>query len=143
MNTKPYWLRLEFPPQAVEIVKAALRTKLWQGTDQERLEKLRALNAQLSAHYGTSVCAVELQATPIGPHYRPGKDLIVLDKPSLVSYLHELAHHVLHSRRLPQNETYPRSFSLGLFYKAAPRLFETARQGGRLLFTDEGGQHAE
>ena len=144
MSNEPYWLRLEFPAPAIEIVKTALRTKLWQGTAPERLEKLRALNSQLSAHYEVSVCSVEVRQTNIGPHYRPGKDQIVLDKVSLVSFLHEFGHHILHSRSLPQNETYPRSYSLGLFYRAAPRMFVAARQSGRLLYTeDTGGANAE
>lgn len=143
MSTEPYWLRLEFPQEAVAIVKTSLRTKLWRGSDAERLGKIRMLNAQLSAHYVVSVCTVDVRKTDIGPHYQPGKDLIVLDKPSLVSYLHEFGHHILHSRSLPQNEAYPRSFSLGMFYRSAPRMFEQARVSGKLLYTEQGGTHAE
>ena len=64
------------------------------------------------------------------------------DKVSVV-YLHEFGHHLLHCRRKPQQEVFPRTFSLSLFYQAAPRMFEAARQSGRLLYTDDGGAHAE
>lgn len=140
---RPYWLRMQFPPEVIAIVKAALATKLWRGTEGEKLEKLRALNRALSEHYGVPACTVDVKRTPRGPHYRPGADQIVIDKVSLVSYLHEMAHHLLHHRGKPQQEIFPRSFSLSLFYKVAPRLFENARSSGRLLFTETGGQHAE
>jgi hypothetical protein len=143
MSNEPYWLRLEFPQEAVQIVKDALRSKLYRGTEPERIEKLRALNVRLSAHYEVSACTVEVRQTQIGPHYLPGKDLIVIDRVSLVSWAHELGHHILHSRGLPQNETYPRAFSLGLFYRAAPKLFEAARASGKLMYTEHGGTNAE
>lgn len=143
MSTEPYWLRLEFPPQAITIVRDALRTKLYRGNEQERLAKLLALNQRLSAHYEVSVCKVTVQSTPIGPHYLPGQDRIILDKISLVSWAHEFAHHILHCRHLPQTESFPRAFGLGIFFRAAPRMFEAARQSGRLLFTAEGDQHAQ
>lgn len=135
----PYWRRMEFEPAVLTIVRAALKTKMWQGSEAEKLEKLLALNRALSVHYGVPTCTVSISQTPIGPHYKPGADLIVLDKVSLVSYLHELGHHLLHHRRKPQQEEFPRAFSLSLFFKAAPRMFEAARSSGRLLFTEQGG----
>lgn len=140
---EPYWRRMEFEPAVLTIVRAALKTKLWQGSETAKLEKLRALNRALSAHYGVPACAVEVERTPIGPHYRPGTDRITLDKVSLVSWAHEFGHHLLHCRREQQQEEFPRAFSLSLFFKAAPRMFEAARSSGRLLYTNEGGQHAQ
>lgn len=138
-SAEPYWLRLEFPAAAVDIVRQALRTKLYRGGPLERVAKLLALNVALSEHYSVPICKVSIRRTLHGPHYLPGRDQIVLDKVSLVSFLHEFAHHVLHCRQLPQNESYPRAFSLGLFFRAAPGMFETARQAGRLLFTENKG----
>ena len=140
-STEPYWLRLEFPAAAVEIVRQALRAKLFRGSLRERVAKLLALNAALSAHYAVPLCRISIRNTPHGPHYMPGRNQIVLDKISIVSYLHEFGHHILNARGLPQNETYPRAFSLGLFYRAAPRMFETARQAGRLLYTENKGDN--
>jgi|CXWL01.1.fsa_nt_gi hypothetical protein len=139
MLTEPYWLRLQFPAPAIAIARDALKSKLWRGLPPERLEKLRTLNRRMSDFYRVTECTITIQHTMYGPHYRPGDDAIVLDKPSLVSFLHEFAHHVLHCRQLPQNESYPRAFSLGLFFRAAPRMFEAARQSGRLLYTDDNG----
>lgn len=133
---KPYWMRMNFPNGALAIVKTALREKLWRGLPPERLEKLRVLNRQMSEFYGVPACSVTIQKTLIGPHYRPGDDAIVLDKVSLVSWAHEFAHHLLHCRQKPQNEIFPRCWSLGIYFKAAPRMFETARASGRLLFTE-------
>lgn len=133
---KPYWLRMQFGPEVVAIVREALKAKLWRGLPLERLEKLRVLNRRMSEHYGVPTCSISIQNTLIGPHYRPGDDAIVLDKVSLVSWAHEFGHHLLHCRQKPQQEVYPRSFSLSLFYRAAPRMFETARADGRLLYTE-------
>lgn len=137
-----YWLRLRFEPEVVAIIKEALKTKLWSGTDAERLEKLRTLARALSAHYRMPVPEIVIAATQMGPHFLPGQRKIVLDKASLVSMLHELAHAILDHRGEAQNEEFPRAWSLGLFYAAAPRLFAAARQSGRLLYT-EGGDRAE
>lgn len=139
MPSQPYWLRMRFPDGALAVVRGALKTKLWRGQPAERLEKLRALNSQLSEFYGVPACSVAVRNTPVGPHYVPGSNAIVLDKVSLVSWAHEFAHHLLHCRRKPQQEIFPRAFSLSLFFQAAPRMFEAARQSGRLLYTDEGG----
>lgn len=138
-STEPYWLRLEFPTAAVEIVRQALRAKLYRGSLRERAAKLLALNAALSAHYAVPLCRISVRNSPRGPYYLPGRNQIVLDKVSLVSYLHEFAHHILHARGLPQNESYPRAFSLGLFFRAAPRMFESARQAGRMLYIENKG----
>ena len=143
MPSQPYWLRMTLPEGALAIVRAGLKTKLWRGAPGERLEKLRALNRQLSEFYGVPACEVSVRSTQMGPHYQPGANSIVLDKVSVVSYLHEFGHHLLHCRRKPQQEVFPRTFSLSLFYQAAPRMFEAARQSGRLLYTDDGGAHAE
>lgn len=136
---KPYWQRMRFPKEALAIVREALRTKLWRGLPLERIEKLRALNRGMSAFYGVPACEIQIMTTMIGPHYRPGADTIVLDKVSLVSWAHEFGHHLLHCRRKPQQEIFPRAFSLSLFYLAAPRMFEAARQSNRLLFTEDNG----
>jgi hypothetical protein len=131
-----YWKALDMGPGAVAVAKAALKTKLWRGTPEERLEKLRALNRNMSAHFEVPECSVAVRETGIGPHYVPGDDSIVLDVPSLVSWAHEFGHHLLHCKRKRQNEDFPRAFSLGLFYRAAPRMFEKARAEGRLKFTN-------
>lgn len=143
MPSQPYWLRMRFPDGALAVVRAALKTKLWRGTPEERLEKIRALNMQMSEFYSVPVCTVTVRSTPVGPHYLPGSNAIVLDKVSLVSWAHEFGHHLLHCRRKPQQEIFPRAFSLSLFYQAAPRMFAAAREAGRLLYTDEGSEHAE
>lgn len=141
--TNAYWLRLRFEPEVIAIVKDALKTKLWSGTEAERLEKLSTLARALSVHYRMPVPEIVIQATPVGPHFLRGQRKIVLDKPSLVSMLHELGHAILDAREETQNEEFPRAWSLGLFYRAAPRMFKSARNSRRLLYTNQGGQHAE
>ncbi len=134
---KPYWLRMRFPKVVVDVVRGSLKAGLWRGGEEDRLEKLRRLNAALSNYYGVPVCFVEVKPTTIGPHYMPGANMIILDKVPLVSFLHEFSHALLQARRKPQQEVFPRAFSLSLFYQAAPRSFEAARMAGRLLFTED------
>lgn len=139
MTAQPYWRRLQFEPEVVAIVRGALKTRLWSGCPDERLEKIRALCRALSTHYAMPAPEVVVKQTPLGPHFIPPRRLIVLDKISVTSFLHEFAHALLDAREEPQNEEFPRAWSLGLFYTVAPRLFETARASGRLLFTDATG----
>lgn len=136
MNTeeKPYWERLELSPDVVGIVKESLKTKLWQGTWPDQMAKLQALNRAMSEHYKVPEVRVELHPG-ISPCYIYGKK-IILNRPSLVSWAHEFAHHLLYSQGKAQNEDFPRAFSLGLFYRAAPKMFGEARKRGRLLFSE-------
>lgn len=131
---KPYWERLEFSEEAISIVKCALRTKLWRGTWPEQTAKLSALNFLMSVHYGVREVPVILEPRVTSPFYDGA--CIVLTKPSLVSWAHEFGHHLLHEEGKRQNEEFPRAFSLGLFYRAAPKLFDAARKRGKLLFTE-------
>lgn len=139
---KPYWLRMSFPDAVTSIVRSSLKAGLWRGTAAERLVVLKGLNERLSTFYGVPACFVTVRQTLVGPHYVPGDGRIVLDKVSIVSYLHELGHHLLHCRSKPQQETFPRAFSLSLFFRSAPRSFEAARASGRLLFTERGTPNA-
>lgn len=96
---------------------------------------MRGLCAKLSELYGVPKPKVALRPSAfMGPHYNSRQNRIVLTKPSLVSFLHEFAHHILHSHGKTQNEEFPRAFSLGLFKKIAPLMFEKAKSEGRLLF---------
>lgn len=139
MTAQPYWLRLQFEPEVIAIVRGALKTKLWSGSESEKLEKIRALCRELAAHYAMPAPEVVIKQTPIGPHFIPSRRLVVLDKVSITSFFHEFAHVILDARGERQNEEFPRAWSLGLFFRAAPRMFEAARRSGRLLFTETVG----
>lgn len=134
---KAYWQDVELKPGTVELVRAAMKIKLWRGTTAERMAKFRALNAAMSKHYGVPEMPVVLNAGLHSPMYFPGSK-IVLTKPSLVSWAHEFGHYLLHHWGKRQNEQFPRAFSLGLFAKAAPKMFEAARAQGRLMYTEDG-----
>jgi len=129
--------KMAFTPELKAIVKAALRTKIWRGTPQDGVTKLQALADGLSdyLHIPHAIIEIHPLAMASGPSYADG--VCRLDKVSLVSMLHEYAHHVLANLALPQDEVFPRSFSLGLFKAVAPKMFERALTNGRLLFVEE------
>jgi len=129
--------KMAFTPELKAIVKAALRTKIWRGTPLDGVTKLQALADGISDYLHIPHAIVEIHplAMGAGPSYANG--VCRLDKVSLVSMLHEYAHHILANMNLPQDELFPRSFSLGLYKAVAPKLFEKALTNGRLLFTDE------
>ena len=140
-ETTPYSDRLQFGAELVAQVKAALHLKIWRGTGEEGRTKLADMCADICRVLGIRMPGQVIiggMANFVGPHYVPDTGNIVLDKVSLTSFLHELAHHVAHSSDNEEllGEGFPRMFSLGLFKAAAPMMFEKARSDGKLMFCD-------
>ena len=135
-----YQDRLAFNPELVSQVKAALHMKLWRGTGEEGRVKLMDMFADICRVIGVeapSGLVLGGMANFCGPHYIPDTRVIMMDKVSLTSGLHELAHHIKSvAGENSFDETFSRTFSLGLFKAAAPRMFEKARAEGKLMFTD-------
>ena len=128
--------KMAFTVEVKAIVKAALRTKIWRGSQLEGVTKLQALADGLSDYLHIPHAIVEIHplAMGMGPSY--ADNTCRLDKVSLVSMLHEYGHHIQTHMHLTMDEVFPRAFSLGLFKAVAPKMFEKARTNGRLLFTD-------
>ncbi len=113
------------PDDLVALVRNTCRKRLWREGGGETV--LRELNVYLSEYFRVEPPGVFVDGSP--PHYQIWGRLIRLDKPSLVSFLHEFAHHIYGS-----SETKARVFSTGLFLAAFPRLYARACKRGTLLY---------
>jgi hypothetical protein len=69
--------------------------------------------------------------------YVPFIELIVLNKPSLVSFLHEFKHHLNIKKNLPNTEDSARGFSHSLYYLSTPNLFRSSVKKGLLIHQKE------
>lgn len=149
-------LTLKYRWPAVLAVRAAIRGGLFkQAVGQEvKLELLKTLGAKVLEAYSVGI------ATPIPPFtleivpdarargfgggcYSMERRHIMLDKPSLTSFLHELAHHIQYCRDGSTTENYAQRWSLGLFKRATPNLFATAVAEGRLYFVEPSVRHEQ
>jgi len=59
--------------------------------------------------------------------------VIVINKPSLVTFLHEFWHYNADKNGLTNDEETPRAFSHSAFYQATPKLFKNAVEKGLLI----------
>lgn len=142
-------LTLKYRIEAVYAVRAAIKDGLFkQTTSQERkLELLKNLGDHIVRVYSIGMTepipAFTLEIVPDanargfgGGAYSLERKHIMLDKPSLVSFLHELAHHIQYARDGSTTENYAQRWSLGLFKRATPGLFAEAVAQGRLYFVE-------
>jgi len=100
------------------------------GTDEEKIECIRQLVEALALLYETQIY---LRHEPEeNSHYDQETTTIVLDKPSIISALHELAHHLF-----GPNEKKACRWSVQLFQKTFPRAFAQLEWQGHLLVKKE------
>jgi hypothetical protein len=140
------------------IIQRALRTKLYRKDEstEVRLEKWNVMLAELSEHYGIPTVRLDINTDgdEPGADYDPGSNLIVAQRFSLVSVLCAFGAALIHNNKmegaytgLPFMDPRPMGFCLSFFKQAAPIMFQTAKENGRLMGTDalytDGGKISE
>lgn len=141
-------LTLKYRWPAVIAVRQAIKSGLFkQDTPIERkVELLKELGNKIIETYSAGMTApmrsFTLEVIPDanargfgGACYSHERQHIMLDKPSLVSFLHELAHHIQYERDGSTTENYAQRWSIGLFKRATPGLFQDAVNRGLLYHT--------
>ena len=144
-------LTLKYRYEAVIAVRAAIKDGLFkQATPLEtKLALLKNLGDHIVRIYSVGLAepipAFTLEIIPDanargfgGGAYSLERKHIMLDKPSLTSFLHELAHHLQYHRDGSTSESFAQRWSLGLFKRATPGLFADAVSRGRLYFVEPG-----
>ena len=114
----------------IAIVKQHLKTKLWRGEAQgvkpaEQMAKWNALVADLCQLHSVEPAKLEVENGDFSPSYNVMTKTIKLNKFSVISLLHELAHHYGSN-----NEIVPQIYSEGVFkaaYKPARNLVRDER----------------
>lgn len=126
----------EIKPEAVAEVKCAIKSGLFKKDKQigERFEILKSLHTKLCGIFSIEVIPLLLDAECIGVGaYNPYEHEIVVNKVSLVTYLHEFYHYLAHATALENTEDNARGWSISLYYLATPILCEKAILSGKIL----------
>ena len=134
-----YHLRKVFKPEEKEVLLQAIQGGFWKNPE-KRLTKIRELAVKLSVVNNikppTVICVST--ATP-GYEAVANVNIIILNKPSLVSFLHQFVFHKFNGYVPPAFfEDYARAYSLGLFYSCDPKNFKKAAKSGQLVYIEPG-----
>jgi len=120
---------MRFKRATVEAVKAFANAKPWRGNVAVRLNKMREAARALAAAYGTTTPTIK--ATRGADCYSPSERTIYLNTsdggPSVITFLHEFAHH------LGRDERGACRWSLNLFKRNFPRSFARLVPDGHTL----------
>lgn len=121
----------EYTPEVVAVVKSAFKTKLWRGTEAERVSKIQSMINALWA-------VIPLKGSPATLNVWPNqetlarvdqdKNAIFMRKPSLISALWAIAE--------ISDVEIPTLWANGLFYKSAPKMYRDSVTEGKILFVN-------
>ena len=88
--------RIRYPLETHRALREFARSKPWQGTQKERVEKFEALHAKLCETYGLATKLKFVQGderTSVYSHYKRKSDtIVIMGRLSVVSYLHLFAY---------------------------------------------------
>lgn len=150
VTRSPLESNLKYRRAAVLAVREASRAGIFKRegvTNDQKLVILTALGTKIIEAYNVGrdtpieSATVEINAETVADHaarggfYNPVSRQIVIDKPSMVTFLHELGHHIQTQRDGHTDEPFARAWSIGLFRKAVPGIFAEAVRTGRVWYT--------
>ena len=122
-----------------EVREVILKYRIFKLNRTERFILLKELNKSLSKIY--KIKKPHLVYDSSREHdgfYNHNSNIIVLnDKLSLITYLHEFKHALQTLKHKKNSENIARSYSLSLFYNASPRHFRRAIRKGLILHQKE------
>lgn len=125
--------------RVVKEVRNIIKSKFFKQTESDKFKVLLDLNKNLCKIYKIKLIKVIIinNYPGIGA-FQTAPKRIILNKPSLVTYLHEFYHYKAFSLSLKNNEKLARGWSHSVFYKAAPRHFKQALDKNILLYQKSG-----
>jgi hypothetical protein len=123
---------MRFNAAALAAVKGFARTKPWRGTLAERRQKIVRLYDELSAAYSIEpprliFAADEIEDSTASRYSCLERTIILSGTPSVVTALHEYAHH------RGMNERDACRWSINLFRRVWPKTFARCRHDGHVL----------
>ena len=124
--------------ETIDAVREIIKAGLFREKNIE-LKKpfITKLNKDLCLIYNFSETKITYQENFYGTGgYCPSKDDIILNKPSLVTFLHEFYHRLAHKNSLNNSEDNARGWSISAYYLAAPNLCVDAINRGLIMFQD-------
>jgi len=123
--------------KAAGIVKQEVRAGYFRQSDQEKVARLKHLSEKLAAVYDV-VPVGEISIDPGLPsygRYNIATKKVILQKPSIVSLLHEFRHHLQHQgniRIVKDKEHDAQGWACSVYFKACPKLFTKAAREGKI-----------
>lgn len=143
MTNQPYHLMFnEIPEEVLNSVKQAIKKGLFK-KDKETRDKLLILgnlSDELCNYYHIDKCRIIISSFPFAPCYNQEHKQIILNKISLVSFLHEFYHHLSNSNEsFENNEDNSRGWSHSVLFLATPNLLNNALNKNLLTFENADG----
>lgn len=110
--------------------------KFFKQTKENKLILLKELSKDLSLIYGVdNINNILIQNIfNITDCYLISSKVIILSKPSLVTFLHEFKHHLNRELNLDNTEDSARGFSHSLYYLSTPKLFKSSVEKGLIVY---------
>jgi hypothetical protein len=118
----------KYKPDVLRAVRAFKRAKPWTGTASEIRDKYLALHAELCRIYAKrTTLAFEPSAVGSSFYIHDFDKIVLVGRPSVVTYLHEFGH------ALGKDERQTCAWSLNLFRRVFPRNFARCEFQGHML----------
>ena len=122
----------------INYVRSAIKTGLFKKETPTEVKKaiIQTLHNNLCTHFKLPVTTIEyleILQSRMGCYNRT-LNLIALNKPSLVTYLHEFYHMKSNLLQQSNTEELAKGWSHSIFYLATPKLFINAIDKGLLLW---------
>lgn len=133
----PIYSGVKVKRKVVQATMAMVKNKQYYRklTVEEQMECLRGLAKLFSVYYDVPEPMVELGLFPC---YLPMIQTILLDKPSIISFLHEYRHHLQHTAGKRYKgmtvEQDARAWSLRVFSAGFPKMLEKAVKENKVYF---------
>ncbi len=124
--------------KTIKAVRKTIKKGLFKCNDNVRFCLLKELLKELEAVYNVQFKIKLLIEDNTDGYYNPHTKTIVLNsKLSLITLLHEFKHALQHLNNRTNSENIARGWSLSVYYKATPRLFERAVNKGLIIHQRE------
>ena len=124
----------EIEPEVIKEVRSIIKKGLFKKENSVEIRQnlIIELNKNLSTFYGFREPKIRFidDFVFIG---QTRKNEIILNKPSLVTFLHEFAHYKFIKKKEQNSEERARGWSISCFYLATPKLCQSAIEKGLIL----------
>lgn len=131
MNKQYHLMFNNFEQEEVLAVREIIKAGLFRASTEDRMRMLNALNERLCKIHNLIPLPLVLEPEFSNIGQMTGEK-IILNKPSLVSFLHEF-YHLMTYHTAQNSEINARGWSISLYYKATPKLCKAAIEKGLII----------
>lgn len=118
----------------MKLRKLIKENQYYKQSTEKKMELLNNFHQHLCKIYNLQYQSIFLvEDHPFIGSYNVLNHKIEINKPSIITYLHEFYHFKANIKRLKNSEELARGWSHSLFYRAAPKMYKQAKLTGKLL----------